>query len=182
MKNLVRFFLVPLFILLISTGNSSAQYTSKKVKSKYQTYTDSLKAVNYNYVFPILGQGAYKKGFDIPYPMGIMGNFMWMRQGLVFENMQLGLKTDNRDIPLTDIDFIQFGENENTSYTVNVRPDLWIFPFLNVYGIFGTGNSHTEVNITAPVEFLSVVLLACVILKSPSSSLPTNKSFSDTLS
>ncbi len=82
---------------------------------------------------------------------------MWIKQGILIDNLQLGVKTDNVDIPLTPVDFIEFGDNSNTSYTVNVRPDLWIFPFLSVYGIFGYGNSHTEVKITAPVEFTSIV-------------------------
>ena len=82
---------------------------------------------------------------------------MWLDQGLTFDNMQLGLKTDSVDIPLTGVDFIEFGENRNTSYTVNVRPDLWIFPFLDVYGIFGSGRSHTVVNIVAPITLTSIV-------------------------
>jgi hypothetical protein len=113
--------------------------------------------VEYNYTFPILGQGADKKGFDIPYPAGILGNYMWLKQNIVIDNLQLGLKNDERDIPLTDVNFIQFGDNVNTSYSLNVRPDLWILPFLNVYGILGYGESNTEVNIVAPIEFLSIV-------------------------
>jgi len=143
------------FILII--GQANAQYTTTKIKSKHQVYTDSLKEVKYDYKFPILGQGAYSKGFDIPYPVGIMGNFMWMDQGIVIDNMQLGLKTDAIDIPLTPVDFIQFGDNKNTSYTFNVRPDLWVLPFLNVYGIFGYGQSRTEVNLIAPLSLKSVV-------------------------
>ncbi len=68
--------------LLLFTQYANAQYTSKKVRSKHQIYTDSLKNVEYKYTFPILGQGAYRKGFDIPYPIGIMGNFMWIDQGI----------------------------------------------------------------------------------------------------
>ena len=134
-----------------------AQYATKKVKTKHQLYTDSLKAVKYDFMFPILGQAAYKQGFDIPYPIGMMANYMWLEQGIVIDNMELGLKTDSIDLPLTPVDFIQFGENKNTSYTVNVRPDVWVFPFLNVYGIFGKGRSVTEVNLVAPVAFRSVV-------------------------
>lgn len=148
--------LVGLIVFLI-VQQTQAQYVTKKVRSKHQIYTDSLKNVEYNYVFPILGQGAYKKGFDIPYPIGIMGNFIWMDQGLVIDNMQLGLKSDNQDIPLTPVDFIGFGDNTNTSYSVNVRPDIWVLPFLNVYGLFGKGRSHTEVNLVKPIDLLSVV-------------------------
>lgn len=148
---------VSLTFLIFGIEVASAQYANTKIKSKHETYTDSLKQVEYNYVFPILGQGAYKKGFDIPYPAGLMANYMWMKQNLIFDNMQLGLKTDNVDIPLTDVEFIEFGENTNTSYAYNVRPDLWILPFLNVYGIFGGGQSRTEVNLTAPIPLYSNV-------------------------
>ncbi len=139
--------LVLVISLFMFSFNSQAQYVTTKVKSKHQQYTDSLQQVKYDYIFPLLGQGAYSKGFDIPYPVGVMGNYMWMDQGITIDNLQLGLKTDDSDIPLTAVDFIGFGDNTNTSYTVNFRPDVWVFPFLNVYGIFGYGNSHTEVNI-----------------------------------
>ncbi|OYT15830.1 MAG: hypothetical protein B7C24_10920 [Bacteroidetes bacterium 4572_77] len=136
---------------------AQAQYATKKFKSKHEAYTDSIKNVDYNYVFPILGKATYKQGFDIPYPMGIMVNYIWMDQGIDITNMQLGLTTVNRDVPLTPVDFIDFGENRNTSMSFNVRPDIWIFPFLNVYGLFGYGKSKTEVNLVAPVELKSVV-------------------------
>ncbi len=137
--------------------SADAQYTSKKVKTKHQIYTDSLKNVKYDRVFPFLGQGAYKQGFDIPYPIGGMTNFIWMDQGLTIDNLRLGLKTDNIDIPLTEVDFIEFGENKNTSYSASFRPDIWLLPFLNVYGLFGAGRSRTEVNLVAPIEMTSVV-------------------------
>ena len=159
MRNGTRYLLTGMmvFIFIMEQGYAQ-QYASTRVKSKYESYTDSLKAVEYNYIFPIWGQKAYSKGFDIPYPAGIMGNFMWMQQGIVIDNLQLGLKTDNLDIPLTPVDeLIDFGKNINTSYTVNVRPDLWVFPFLNVYGIFGYGNSNTEVNLVRPIELQSIV-------------------------
>lgn len=156
-SNCSNYFYSFVILLLFGVNISHAQYASTKVKSKHEAYTDSLKQVEYNYVFPILGQGAYKKGFDIPYPAGLMANFMWLQQNLVFDNMQLGIKTDNLDIPLTPVDFIEFGENINTSYAYNVRPDLWVLPFLNVYGIFGGGQSVTEVNLTAPFPLYSNV-------------------------
>ena len=157
MKKLYKILIPVLLFLFILIQQNQAQYVTTKVKSKHQLYTDSLKNVEYNYVFPILGKGAYKKGFDIPYPIGIMTNFIWMDQGIVIDNMQLGLQTDSLDIPMTPIDFIEFGENTNTSYSFNVRPDIWILPFLNVYGLFGYGHSHTEVNLVAPVALKSVV-------------------------
>jgi opacity protein-like surface antigen len=152
-----RIFIIGLFFAIVFVENSHAQYANTKIKDKNQAYTDSLKQVKYDNVFPIWGQKAYEKGFDIPYPTGIMVNYFYAKQGIIVDNLRLGLLTDNQDIPLTGVDFIQFGENFSTASTVMVRPDVWVFPFLNVYGIFGAGNSTTEVNITAPIELQSVV-------------------------
>lgn len=152
-----KFWLPATIICLLLSEYGYAQYASKKVKSKYQIYTDSLKQVKYDYIFPIWGQAVYQKGFDIPYPAGIMANALWMNQGILIDNMQLGLQSDNHDIPLTPVEFIEFGDNSNTSYTVNVRPDIWVLPFLNVYGLFGYGNSRTEVKLVKPLEFTSIV-------------------------
>jgi hypothetical protein len=114
--------------------------------------------LNTAYTFPILGQKVYSAGFDIPYPAGLMGNFIWMNQSILIDNMQLGLQTDNQDIPLTNVDeFIQFGNNSNRSFGTNFRPDLWILPFLNVYGLFGYGKSETSVELVAPVSMTSIV-------------------------
>lgn len=157
MKSKLSIAVVLIGLLSLFTTESMAQYASRKLSKKQQAYIDSLRAVEYNYVFPILGQAAYKKGFDLPYPVGAMANYIWMKQGIVIENFQLGVKNDNVDLPLTPIDFIDFGTNVNTSYAVNFRPDIWVLPFLNVYGLFGYGSSTTEVNLTAPIDLKSIV-------------------------
>jgi hypothetical protein len=135
----------------------NAQYATTKIKTKHEAYTDSLKQVKYDNIFPIWGQKAYEKGFDIPYPTGAMVNYMYIKQGLIIDNLRLGIQTDNLDIPLTGADFVRFGDNFSTAKTTIFRPDVWIFPFLNVYGIFGTGTSKTEVNLEFPVELKSIV-------------------------
>lgn len=148
---------------LLLTQSSFGQYSSRKLKKKFDSYEDSIRNVKYNYVFPFLGQGSYSRGFDIPYPMGVMVNYFWTDQQILIENMQLGLK--NKDgvevIPLTSVDsLIQFGDNQNTAWAFTLRPDLWVFPFLNVYGLFGYGHSKTTVNTLIPVlnlDFTSTV-------------------------
>lgn len=145
------------FLFSISFMNVNAQYSSKKVKTKHEKYTDSLKQIDYNYIFPILGQQVYKKGFDIPYPVGIMANSIWMRQDIVFSNFQLGFETEEVDVPLTEVDFIKFGQNKNNSQNYTIRPDIWVLPFLNVYGLFGYGTSTTNVSIVAPIDLTTSV-------------------------
>jgi opacity protein-like surface antigen len=148
-------FIIASAILLLSVSGYG-QYTTKKVRSVHQVYTDSLKQIEYNYVFPFLGQGAYRQGFDIPYPIGFMANYFWSDQGILIDNFQLGYQSaynPDRSFPLQPFvdengtPIIKFGDSRNQAWSLNVRPDIWIFPFLNVYGIFGVGGSITEVNI-----------------------------------
>jgi hypothetical protein len=55
--------------------------------------------------------------------------------------------------PAQPVSFITFsGANAQLSL-INARVDLWLFPFLNVYGIVGTGSGHTTVKLATPVEF-----------------------------
>jgi len=154
MKNIYKLSLI--LTVAFTVLNANAQYTSKKIRDVHEAYTDSLKNVEYNYFFPILGQGAYSEGFDIPYPFGIMANYFWSEQGITVNNLQLGYKNAYNDgnsfdlRPILDDDgkeILGFGDNKNIAYSYNVRPDLWVFPFLDIYGIFGYGKSHTEVNI-----------------------------------
>ncbi|UBM62414.1 hypothetical protein LA303_00170 [Candidatus Sulfidibacterium hydrothermale] len=151
MKLKNKLLILPVLILFLGIPQKSqAQYTTKRVRSKYEAYTDSLKNVKYNYVFPFLGQGAYKKGFDIQYPIGFMLNYFYGEQGITIDNFRLGYENAYGgpvDFPLTPTSdsLISFGDSRNTTYSFNIRPDIWVFPFLDVYGIFGYGNSKTDV-------------------------------------
>src|SRR5210317_2229478 len=134
-----------------------SQYASTKINNKHEAYIDSLKNVDYKAFLPIWGKQAYKKGFDLPYPTGVMVNYVYIDQGLVIDNLRLGLKTENIDIPLTGAEFIGFSDNSVVAESVIVRPDVWILPFLNIYGIFGVGTSSTEVNLEFPINLTAVV-------------------------
>ena len=142
-----------LLSLALTPNEVTGQYSTTKVRSKHQQYTDSLKSVDYPYIFPFKGQEAYKRGFDIPYPVGMMANFFWSEQGILIDNFNLGITDDGEEIfpyqPLSE-EILTFGNNYNETISVNVRPDLWLLPFLNVYGIFGWGHSRTDVNVLLP--------------------------------
>lgn len=148
-----------LFLLIICslTYVSQAQYSERRLSKNQQDYVDSLKKIDYPYKLPILGKKAYKLGIDIPYAGGMMVNYFGVTSSLIIENLQLGLSSNNVDIPLTPIDFVEFGSNKVSGNTINVRPDVWILPFLDVYGVFAYGGSRTEVNLVAPIKLQSIV-------------------------
>lgn len=116
--------------------------------------TDSdQKSREYDYIFPIWGKDVIKRGFDVPYPVGLNLIGMYITQPIDINNLQLSLN----DGDLVPVPAIQFGNNSSTVFTGNIRADLWLLPFLNVYGMYGIAQANTTVNVTAPVEFESSV-------------------------
>ncbi|MCQ8212017.1 hypothetical protein NON08_05705 [Cetobacterium somerae] len=97
-------------------------------------------------LFPLLGEEARQRGYELPNPYGINVIYVDMKQNVDIESIKLSPMIGNLNI----------GKNLNLTAskakTVNtnklVRADIWIFPFLNVYGILGKtkGNSSANVN------------------------------------
>ncbi len=144
---------VLLLSILIGTVLSTAM-------AQYSQYKNKKDSTEYPYFFPILGKEAVQKGFDIPYPMGLMVNSFYGVQNMMIDNIAVGFSFPDREIPLTDIsDFIEFEEVKATAYSVTVRPDIWVFPFLDVYGVFGKSYATTLVKLTSPITLESTVHL-----------------------
>ena len=121
----------------------------KYIRKGLSEFTDSLKAAKYPFIFPAWGDKVMEKGFDLPLPHGVMLNLIQSRQNILIENMRLGVNgSDLRDVS----DFIRFRKIEVNAKTTNVRPDVWLLPFFNVYGLLGYLDSDTEVNVGLPIE------------------------------
>ena len=141
--------LVAAGLLLAGTASVHAQNPDLMLS---QAERDSV-LKKYHNIFPILGRKAVERGFDLPKPLGLNIVAMYANQGIDISN--LGLSTgDNPKVP---IEAIKFGGNTSTVSTANFRADLWLFPFLNVYGMAGGAKANTTVKVTAPVEFTSSV-------------------------
>ena len=55
------------------------------------------------------------------------------------------------DQGLQDVsDFIDVGHSTIATNTLQFRPDLWVLPFLNVYGLFGVGTNVVDVTVGKP--------------------------------
>jgi len=108
---------------------------------------------DYHQVFPIWGRKAIERGFALPRPFGIGFNAVYLTQDIDIANLQLSTGDD----PLQPLDVIKFGHNEATAFSQTLRADLWLFPFLNVYGLYGPGQANTSVEVTDPVAFTSSV-------------------------
>jgi hypothetical protein len=140
MKNLA---VTMLFFCLIFNHSFSQVYTNKEVGKKNQVLADSLKKTDYPYILPIWGAKATKKGYNLPYSAGLGINYLWQRSDLVLNDLMVGFNNG----PKYDLDeLIRFDKSVAEANAVNLRPDIWIFPFLNIYGILGMAKTSTTIN------------------------------------
>ena len=135
MKNLLKVQLLICFLV----NNLFAQSYSEQGLEK----SDSLKSLEYPYILPIYGEAAYKLGYKLPYSAGIGINYIWQESDLIIDNLQVGFNNG----PMTNLDeIIRFNGAVAGASGVNVRPDIWLFPFLNVYGLFAQSKTSTEIS------------------------------------
>ncbi len=137
---------IPITFALSLTLNdiSLAQVYSDKIVGKKNTaLADSIKTKPYPYVLPIWGAKAAKLGFDLPYSAGMSVQYVWQESDLIIDNLQVGFNNG----PKTNLDqVIRFNNARSTATGVNFRPDIWLFPFLNVYGLFAKAQPSTAVD------------------------------------
>ena len=135
---------LPLFCLLIASTSLFAQvFSNKEVGKKNEALADSLKASEYPYALPIWGDKATKKGFNLPYSAGLSAQYFWQESLIIIDNLNVGFN----DGEMHNLDgIVRFDEAKATAAAFTVRPDVWLFPFLNVYGILGRSQASTAVN------------------------------------
>ena len=132
-----------MFFLVISSSTVFAQvFTNKEVGKKNAVFIDSLKKSEYPYSLPILGAKATKAGYNLPYSAGVSLNYFWQVSDLIIDNLQVGFNNG----PMYNLDeIVRFNKARTTASALTVRPDIWLFPFLNIYGILGRAKASTEV-------------------------------------
>lgn len=139
-----------IFLLILAQPLTAQQQQSKYDNSAYEAYYDSIQKMDYPYTFPILGKQAYKKGYDLPYAWGASSIYFTQTQEINISSIRLGVNNSN----MADFSsFINFGPTVATTHAFTIRPDVWVFPFLNLYGIIGGGTTETDVTLLNPVSF-----------------------------
>ena len=121
-----------------------SQYTTDKVVGqKNEGLIDSLKTADYPYVLPIWGKKVAQKGFKLPKSAGLSVQYLWQQSQITINNLQVGFNNG----PLYNLDeIVRFDKAQTTTSGVNIRPDIWILPFLNVYAVFANSKTSTAIN------------------------------------
>ena len=121
----------------------SQVYSNKVVGAKNEAFIDSLEVEKYPYSLPIWGAKATAKGYQLPLSAGVSVNYFWQQSDLIISDLFVGFNNG----PMYDLnEIIRFNDAVSTASVITVRPDIWLFPFLNVYGIFSKAKTSTEIN------------------------------------
>lgn len=141
------------FILVIVSLFSlqiNAQKFSKITGKNNEAYRDSISEQDYGYVLPFMGEKVRKAGYTLPEPAGIMVGWYMQEQNLTISNLAIGIG-DGDDLVNID-DWTDFEEIKTKNVVYSVRPDVWILPFLNVYGIYSRFNAITQAKLLEPIQ------------------------------
>lgn len=95
---------------------------------------------------PVCGKKRRNEGFNLPYPFGMAIHGFAYQQDYFASNL---LITDSTGYITVTADTMIQNTTAN-EMTISVRPDIWIFPFLNIYGIFGYTQGKVSPNLTVP--------------------------------
>lgn len=138
-----KYIVFSLTLIIISLQLSSQVYTNKVVGAKNQAYADSLKKSEYPYSLPIWGAKAAARGYDLPYSAGLGINYLWQESELIIDDLFVGFNNG----PVYDLDeIIRFTGAKSTASALNIRPDIWVLPFLNIYGLFTKAKTSTAID------------------------------------
>lgn len=94
---------------------------------------------------------------DLPLPMGVGLTFYWQNQDYSLDRWQA-----SSPIPEVNVMIAQLGAGadalsiENDTIEENVKFDVWLLPFLNVFAVLGNINGETSINMMPPLPKIEV--------------------------
>ncbi len=105
--------------------------------------------VEYGRTFPIMGEKLVNRGYKLPLPYGlsIIGVHNTQDQSITGVNLTLGKGA----VPPEDEELRPFPalniESESVTQSIQLKADVWLFPFLNLFGTIGRVTGDASVNV-----------------------------------
>jgi hypothetical protein len=94
------------------------------------------------YMFPIWGQKATDRGHKLQLPYGISSQYYYSSQKLTIPTIKVAFN-DGQVFDVSEL--VQIGDVEANVGALTFRPNFWLFPFLNLYAVFGIADGETVV-------------------------------------
>lgn len=127
----------PLFSLSVSQSGGRALNNEGSLDTRPTTSESR--------ILPIWGDEARARGYDLPEPFGASYSYMNLRQDIIVDKIGFIMPKNPETAEVLKIDA---GHTREKSETHMLKLDSWIFPFMNVYGLYGhtKGTSKTTLN------------------------------------
>jgi len=129
-------------VLMSNDAHSAAATSSAPAAAEPEKETSFL---------PIWGDEARARGYDLPLPFGVSVSHMNIRQNINVDSINFnGLGWDTYSLPSSLFD-IKVDKTRQKSKTDTLKLDMWLLPFMNVYGIVGhtKGSSLSKVSVNS---------------------------------
>lgn len=98
-------------------------------------------------IFPLmkkLAKKANSNGQELPLPFGINASMYFQEQAMDIQQIAIGDFQVSTEGQFIDINGSQIS---NTTFTSQLRGDLWLFPFLNIYGMAGQVTTFNNIEL-----------------------------------
>ena len=95
---------------------------------------------------PLCGKKRRNLGHDLPLPFGTGANFYYYKQYYLANDLQL----TNDTTGITAVGEADVQNSTSSEIRLTFKPDIWLLPFLNVYGIIGYSQSTTNPDFEVP--------------------------------
>lgn len=93
---------------------------------------------------PLAKKWFVERNIDLPLPFGVSTFFTYMSRDVDIKDVKVSLQ----DVPKQSVDdFISFELNNKTTVAA-LKADMWILPFLNVYGLLGYVSTNAALDAT----------------------------------
>ncbi len=130
--------------LLLASAIYAQSGAGVRILPKQGELYDNTKNLSNPYSLPFWGQKLGSRGFLLPYPIGVMINGYAGSQDVTISDLAIGIN-DGQMISLDDA--VGFSKVTADIQNINVRTDVWLLPFLDLYGLFGMLSAQTKVGI-----------------------------------
>jgi len=107
---------------------------------------------------PFMAQKVIDKGYNLPLPYGIGVTYADVDQEQLLSSLEVGINGRDRRL----VDFVEFENARSLSQSTSLKLDAWLFPFMNVYAMFGRVDGHAPVDVIVDGNgFLAALEVDC---------------------
>jgi len=139
--------------------------------------TDTL-SVKLGWFLPLLGKPATKLGYKLPRPIGLDAFIHYQSVNMQFTDLTVNID-GGEDISFADLFALDESAVKQSTLVTMAKLDVWILPFLNIMGIYGSGTNNVNGEILVAPEFRE--FLELIGVENAPGSIPINTDITSTM-